>query len=118
MGQNLDTWAVLELFGHQEIAGMVTEHIIGGQAFVRVDVPAVNGNPEFTKLYNASAIYGITPTTEDIVRAFLSRNAPAPIKLYQLDVSALLPPGAGPVGETEQFKDDPDCEGPTEDPPF
>jgi hypothetical protein len=34
-----DSWAVVELFGHQQIAGRVTEASIGGCSFLRVDVP-------------------------------------------------------------------------------
>ena len=34
-----EEWAVLELFGHQRLAGLVSEVQIGGASFVRVDVP-------------------------------------------------------------------------------
>jgi len=44
-----ELWAVVELFGHQRIAGKISEHNLGG-TFVRVDVPSVGGRPAFTKL--------------------------------------------------------------------
>jgi hypothetical protein len=34
-------WAIVELFGHQRIAGVITEQQLGGASFVRVDVPEV-----------------------------------------------------------------------------
>ena len=37
--EKFDQWAVVELFGHQQIAGRVTEASIGGCSFLRVDVP-------------------------------------------------------------------------------
>lgn len=64
MADKFEQWAVVELFGHQVIAGMVSEQVIGGQGFVRVDVPAVNGSQAFTKFYGAGAIYAISPCDE------------------------------------------------------
>ncbi len=34
-------WAVVELFGHQRIAGAISEQAFGGSAMVRLDVPEV-----------------------------------------------------------------------------
>ncbi|MGC4059383.1 MAG: hypothetical protein QM749_00390 [Aquabacterium sp.] len=34
-------YAIVELFGHQKIAGHISEQTFGGQAMVRVDVPEV-----------------------------------------------------------------------------
>jgi hypothetical protein len=36
---------------------------------IRIDVPKVGDAPRFSKLYNPSAIYGITPTDEATARA-------------------------------------------------
>lgn len=68
-----EEWAVLELFGHQRLAGMVTEVQLGGASFVRVDVPKDEDDGKkkgwkLTKMYNPSAIYSITPTTEATAR--------------------------------------------------
>ena len=62
--ERLDTWAVCELFGHAKIAGRVSEHTIAGGAFLRVDVPAVdgaNGQQAFTRFFGVGAVYAITP---------------------------------------------------------
>lgn len=34
-------WAIVELFGHQRIAGRISEQQFGGDAFVRIDVPEI-----------------------------------------------------------------------------
>jgi hypothetical protein len=36
-----DQWCIVELFGHTKIAGKVSEAQIGGQSFIRVDVPQI-----------------------------------------------------------------------------
>jgi hypothetical protein len=68
--QNLKSGPVLELFGHQRLAGMVTEAQLGGASFVRVDVPEDGKKKgwKLTKMYNPSAIYSITPVTEETAR--------------------------------------------------
>jgi hypothetical protein len=55
--------------GHDRYAGLVTEEIIGGTAFLRVDVPECGHKPAFTKFFGASSIYSISPVAEDIARA-------------------------------------------------
>jgi len=59
------TWAIVELFGHNLIAGQVSEVAVAGVAMLRVDVPAVDGSPAFTKFYGGAAVYAITPTDQE-----------------------------------------------------
>lgn len=61
-------WMILELFGHNMIAGFISEQSIGGASFVRVDVPDLDGKDGFTKFFNGSAVYAMTPTTEAVAR--------------------------------------------------
>lgn len=75
-------WCIVELFGHQMIAGLVSEQQIGGSSFVRVDVPAVQGREEYTKLYGDKAIYAITPCDEPTARAMASSLNQAPVSEY------------------------------------
>lgn len=58
-------WAIVELFGHTRIAGRVTEQVIGGCSFVRVDVPKTDSNQSFTKLFGQGAIYAISFVDEE-----------------------------------------------------
>ena len=60
--------ALVELFGHARIAGLVTEQTIAGQGFIRVDVPETKRSPAFTKLFGPSAIYSMTPVTEEMAQ--------------------------------------------------
>ena len=77
-----DSWALVELMGHQRIAGRVTEAEIGGCKFIRVDVPATDGRPAMTKYLGPSSVYAITPMSEETGRATASRIDPAPIQHY------------------------------------
>src|SRR5687768_7952526 len=77
-----DSWAIVELFGHKKIAGRVTEQVIGGGAFVRVDVPASKHYAAYTKLLGNGAIYAITPVDEAIARKALEYINADPIPVY------------------------------------
>ena len=62
--QDFKQWAIVELFGHARIAGLLTEQTIGGNSFVRVDVPEFISEgqtfPAVTRLLGNASIYGIT----------------------------------------------------------
>ncbi len=77
-------WAIVELFGHQKIAGKLTEQTIGGCNFIRVDVPAFEDSPAFTKLYTQGAIYGVTFVSEQLARAAAQSFRVAPVSVYEL----------------------------------
>ncbi len=89
--ERFETWAVIELFGHTRIAGMVTEATLGGCAFLRVDVPEANGHPGFTKYLGNGAIYSMTPVSEEIARAVAVNCRPAPVQPYELPERKALP---------------------------
>jgi hypothetical protein len=91
MSDKLETWAVVELFGHDRIAGFMTEEEIAGAAFVRVDVPEVDGEQAYSKLFGPSAIYAITPVSEDVARAACQRFAVRPLGTWTPSVLRALP---------------------------
>lgn len=37
--ERFDQWGIVELMGHQRVAGHITEQQVGGTNFVRVDIP-------------------------------------------------------------------------------
>lgn len=82
--QAFDTWAILELFGHQVIAGRATEQTIGGCPFIRVDVPECDGQPAFTRFFGNGAIYSMTPVSEEVARYAIQRSTPRPVSAYGL----------------------------------
>lgn len=81
---NFDSWALVELFGRQRIVGKVTEETIGGASFIRVDVPASDGNAAFTRFYGGAAIYCISPVSEEIARELLKSCRNEPVARYEL----------------------------------
>lgn len=82
--ERFEAWAIVELFGHQRIAGLPTEQTIGGANFIRIDVPAFADSPAFTKLYTQGAIYGVTFVSEQIARAAAQSYRVAPVNVYEL----------------------------------
>ena len=86
-------WAVIELFGHQIIAGAVSKVEPFGSPMVQVDVPATDSQPAFSKLLNPSAIYGITYVAEQVARAAANEARHKPVKVYipeMADIDALI----------------------------
>ena len=77
-------WALVELFGHQKIVGKVTEATMAGGAFLRVDVPAFDHSPAFTRFYGPGAIYSINPVTEEVARGLCERYRNEPVSRFEL----------------------------------
>lgn len=85
-GQNhFSQWALVELMGHQKIAGWVTEMTIAGVAFLRVDVPDKNGNPTFSRFYAPGAVYCISPVDKQIAVGLALKMEVEPVHRYQLE---------------------------------
>lgn len=80
-------YAIVEIMGHRQFAGYVTEQALGGASFVRVDVPSVQADgeelPAFTKLLGAGSIYAISPCTEETARAFASQSRQRSFATYE-----------------------------------
>lgn len=97
-------FALVELFGHQRIAGKVTESEIGGGKFIRVDVPAIGDTQPLTRFYSPAAIYGITPLTEETAIALATQIKAAPIS--QWDARSLLDAKPQPSRRLESSHED------------
>lgn len=83
MEEKFDQWCVLELMGHRRLAGKVTDAVIGGGAFLRIDIPSKNDGFT-TQYYSPQSVYAITPTTEEIARTVAKQNQPEPIYKWEL----------------------------------
>src|SRR3954451_15011382 len=81
----IEGWAILELMGHRRLGGRLSEATIAGAAFVRIDVPHPNDSSQVaaTQFYSPTAVYAITPTTEEIACA-LAIRAPQPVTRWEL----------------------------------
>lgn len=82
--QRFSEWCVLELLGHRRLGGKVSEQEIAGAAFLRIDVPGPDGAPVATQFYSPSAVYAITPTTEEMARAVAVAHQPEPVTHWEL----------------------------------
>ena len=81
------TWAIIELFGHQQIAGEVNEYTIGSSTWIRVTVPATEKQETFDRFLNPSAIYAINPVDEQIAKMRANKLEVAPVSRWDLPES-------------------------------
>ncbi|POR52796.1 hypothetical protein B0G62_10493 [Paraburkholderia eburnea] len=112
-GQKFEQWALVELFGHQRIAGRVSDLTVGGQSFVRVDVPACEATDDepalqpFTKAFGPGAIYGITFLDEGAARMFVRQLRVQPIGTWELRRALQdLPAGRRAQAQLDMADDD------------
>lgn len=73
---------IVEIMGFNQVAGWVTEETIAGAAMIRVDVPTTAYQPGFTKYFSSSAIYAITPVTEELAHAAAEQMRVIPVQVY------------------------------------
>ncbi|WP_028521988.1 hypothetical protein [Runella limosa] len=104
-----DFWAVISLFGHSKIAGRVSSYSLGGASFVLVSVPETEVRQAYTKMYNPSAIYDITPTDEQTCKIVMDQLEGRPLKIYglreEIDKAIAESGKALPEGNKEHHKD-------------
>jgi hypothetical protein len=79
----LETWALVELMGHSRIVGKLSEHVLGANVFLRVDVPGHGDQPAMTKFFSPSAIYAITPIDEKLAMEQITQWDPKPVAILQ-----------------------------------
>lgn len=80
---NFKQWCLVELFGHQKIAGLCSEQNIAGTNMLRVDVPETEKQPAFTKYFGSAAIYAINPIDETTCKSFAEGIQAAPVSPWQ-----------------------------------
>ena len=84
METKFEQHCIVEIMGHQQIAGLVSEQVIAGTAFVRVDVPATSSRAGYTKFYGGAAIYSITPVEASVAQAMAEGLNQPPIEVWRL----------------------------------
>ena len=80
----LELFAIVELFGHQRIAGKVTEQTVGSSTFIRIDVPETDAQPSFSRIVNPSAIYALNPVTEEVMKEMARGIQQKPIEAWDI----------------------------------
>lgn len=79
-----ETWAIVEIMGHQKFAGFLTEETIAGSGMLRLDVPEFPPLKGFTRYFNTASVYSITPTSEELARQVGEGLQRQPMSLYEL----------------------------------
>ena len=82
--EKFESWAIVELFGHSQIAGKCSEQNIAGTNMLRVDVPETDKNPPFTRLLGHGAVYAINPVTEEVAKAWAKSLQVQPITVWDV----------------------------------
>lgn len=82
MKDGFNSWAVLELMGHNVLAGFVTEEEVAGAMLLRIDVPETGERQAYTKYFGTAAIYALTPCEESVARAVCERTWTQPIPVH------------------------------------
>lgn len=98
-------FAIIELMGRNVIAGYCSQELVAGVAMLRVDVPAVEERPAFTKFFSGGAIYAITPTDEETAQTAATRLRTRPVDLWIVPERKSLP---APVEQDDDCDDDED----------
>lgn len=79
-------YGIVELMGHKIVAGLVSNHVMGSAALLRVDVPATSAFPGFTQLYGTAAIYCVTFVSEEVARKAAEATKVNPVSVYVPDL--------------------------------
>lgn len=111
-------WAIVDLFGHRRFAGFLKTEYFGPACMFRCDVPALEertritkragsvdgkwapagttvkegATPGYSKFFGVSAIYELTPCTQEACLAAVEEIQPRPLMLVALPTENLLPP--------------------------
>jgi hypothetical protein len=81
-----EQWSIVELMGHRRLAGRVSEANLFGTTLIRIDVPKSRTSQEYvTQFYAPSALYCLTPTTEEIARGIAADSQPRPVQRWELE---------------------------------
>lgn len=96
--EKFQEWAIVEVMGHRRFIGLVSEQVIAGTGFVRIDIPASEGEPAWTKFVGSASIYAITPVSEEIARGIASQSNQVPVMAYDLP-PRIEGPGGNPTGD-------------------
>lgn len=103
--QKFEAWGIVEIMGHQSLAGRLSEQVIAGANLLRVDVPQnIPGEAEFrTEYLGPNSIYRLRVTTEEVARQVALRSNTEPSYAYGL---RLQTPALAAAVEADDLDDD------------
>jgi len=104
-----ELWGIVEVMGHAQYAGRVSEYSELGVPLVRVEVPEIDDQSAFEKLLGASAIFRITPCTEEAARAAARSLRVRPLSMVALP--SMPSGGSSDTGLPRWLEDDCESEG-------
>lgn len=111
MAEKFEAWGIVELMGHQRVAGRLSEQPLGGGNLLRVDIPAdkkddPHGIKFRTAFYGASAIYAVHITDEAAARQVATNIGTRPPFAYELSQAvARIAPSAS-VHDDAEYEDE------------
>ena len=100
MAEKFEAWGIVELMGHQRVAGRLSEQPLGGGNLLRVDIP--NGEGFRSTFYGASAIYAVHITDEAAARKIADSCGTRPTYAYELSQAVARIAPSAPVYEDER----------------
>jgi hypothetical protein len=104
MAEKFEAWGLVELMGHQRVAGQLSEQPLGGGNLLRVDIP--NGDGFRTAYYGASAIYAVHITDEAAARKLAGNLGSKPPYAYELQQAvARIAPSAQTYDDTHDERE-------------
>ena len=95
MSEKFEAWGLVELMGHQRVAGRLSEQPLGGGNMLRVDIP--NGDGFRTAYYGASSIYAVHITDEAAARKLAGNQGTRPPYAYELSQAVARIAPSAPV---------------------
>jgi hypothetical protein len=105
MAEKFEAWGIVELMGHQRVAGRLSEQPLGGGNLLRVDIP--NGEGFRTAFYGASAIYAVHITDEPAARQVATNIGTRPPYAYELSQAvARIAPSAPTYDDTDDEQEE------------
>lgn len=105
MAEKFEAWGLVELMGHQRVAGQLSEQPLGGGNLLRVDIP--NGDGFRTAYYGSSAIYAVHITDEAAARKLAGNLGARPPYAYELSQAvARIAPSAPVYDDTNDEREE------------
>lgn len=67
-------WALVELVGYQQFAGIVSDETVDGKLYIRLDVPATKVHKEFDCKFRIESVHRIISITQEQAEAIIKQR--------------------------------------------